>query len=59
MRWFSGFCHRIFHVHRPDEDEDDEDKKSFMQKLNAIQEVLTKVQNVLDAIASFGERIYK
>nr|CAB3263705.1 multiple C2 and transmembrane domain-containing protein 1-like [Phallusia mammillata] len=41
-----------------DQDEESSNKLSLMQKLNALQDVLTKVQNILDGIASFGERIY-
>ncbi|XP_066844723.1 multiple C2 and transmembrane domain-containing protein 1 isoform X6 [Anser cygnoides] len=35
----------------------DSEKKGFMNKLYAIQEVCVSVQNVLDEVASFGERI--
>ncbi|XP_076800137.1 multiple C2 and transmembrane domain-containing protein 1-like [Clavelina lepadiformis] len=43
-----------------DDEEDDEEssKLSFMQRLRAIEEVLCKVQTILDLIASFGERVY-
>ncbi|XP_027518743.1 multiple C2 and transmembrane domain-containing protein 1 isoform X3 [Corapipo altera] len=45
-----------------EEEEDDRDdkegeKKGFMNRLYAIQEVCVTVQNILDEIASFGERI--
>ncbi|XP_072310310.1 multiple C2 and transmembrane domain-containing protein 1 isoform X1 [Eucyclogobius newberryi] len=44
-----------------DEDEDKDDKESepkgFMDKLYAIQDVFVSVQNALDEVASFGERI--
>ncbi|KAM3599757.1 uncharacterized protein V6R79_010963 [Siganus canaliculatus] len=44
-----------------DEDEDKEDKESehkgFMDKLYAIQDVFISVQNALDEVASYGERI--
>ncbi|KAJ8339542.1 hypothetical protein SKAU_G00363280 [Synaphobranchus kaupii] len=44
-----------------DEDEDDDDKdsdrKGFMNKLYAIQDVCISVQNALDEVASYGERI--
>ncbi|NXX86656.1 MCTP1 protein, partial [Urocolius indicus] len=45
-----------------DEEEDDRDdkeseKKGFMDKIYAIQEVCVTVQNALDEVASFGERI--
>ncbi|KAL8203620.1 UNVERIFIED_CONTAM: Multiple C2 and transmembrane domain-containing protein 1 [Gekko kuhli] len=35
----------------------DSEKKGFMNKLYAIQEVCVSVQNILDEVASFGERI--
>ncbi|XP_038025710.2 multiple C2 and transmembrane domain-containing protein 1 isoform X8 [Anas acuta] len=35
----------------------DSEKKGFMNKLYAIQEVCVSVQNVLDEVASFGERV--
>ncbi|XP_044878270.1 multiple C2 and transmembrane domain-containing protein 1 isoform X4 [Mauremys mutica] len=35
----------------------DSERKGFMNKLYAIQEVCVSVQNVLDEVASFGERI--
>ncbi|XP_068033123.1 multiple C2 and transmembrane domain-containing protein 1 isoform X3 [Anomalospiza imberbis] len=35
----------------------DSEKKGFMNRLYAIQEVCVTVQNILDEIASFGERI--
>ncbi|XP_066472237.1 multiple C2 and transmembrane domain-containing protein 1 [Tiliqua scincoides] len=40
-----------------DRDDKDGEKKGFMNKLYAIQEVCISVQNVLDEVASFGERI--
>ncbi|KAM9306511.1 multiple C2 and transmembrane domain-containing protein 1 isoform 2-T3 [Pholidichthys leucotaenia] len=44
-----------------DEDEEKEDKdsehKGFMDKLYAIQDVFISVQNGLDEVASFGERV--
>ncbi|KAK5851537.1 hypothetical protein PBY51_023084 [Eleginops maclovinus] len=44
-----------------DEEEDKEDKESehkgFMNKLYAIQDVFISVQNALDEVASYGERI--
>ncbi|KAJ7335767.1 hypothetical protein JRQ81_013708 [Phrynocephalus forsythii] len=40
-----------------DRDDKDSEKKGFMNKLYAIQEVCVSVQNVLDEVASFGERI--
>ncbi|XP_040013407.1 multiple C2 and transmembrane domain-containing protein 1 isoform X3 [Xiphias gladius] len=44
-----------------DEEEDKEDKdsepKGFMDKLYAIQDVFISVQNALDEVASYGERI--
>ncbi|XP_061873768.1 multiple C2 and transmembrane domain-containing protein 1 [Colius striatus] len=45
-----------------DEEEDDRDdkeseKKGFMDRIYAIQEVCVTVQNALDEVASFGERI--
>ncbi|XP_068103718.1 multiple C2 and transmembrane domain-containing protein 1 isoform X5 [Hyperolius riggenbachi] len=40
-----------------DKDDKDSEKKGFMNKLYAIQEVCVSVQNVLDEVASLGERI--
>ncbi|NXL73270.1 MCTP1 protein, partial [Leptocoma aspasia] len=40
-----------------DRDDKDSEKKGFMNRLYAIQEVCVTVQNMLDEIASFGERI--
>uniref|UniRef100_A0A8C5X8E1 Multiple C2 and transmembrane domain containing 1 n=1 Tax=Malurus cyaneus samueli TaxID=2593467 RepID=A0A8C5X8E1_9PASS len=40
-----------------DRDDKDGEKKGFMNRLYAIQEVCVTVQNILDEIASFGERI--
>ncbi|XP_040584780.1 multiple C2 and transmembrane domain-containing protein 1 isoform X6 [Mesocricetus auratus] len=42
-----------------DDDKDDKDgeKKGFINKIYAIQEVCISVQNILDEVASFGERI--
>ncbi|XP_036062851.1 multiple C2 and transmembrane domain-containing protein 1 isoform X1 [Onychomys torridus] len=46
-----------------DEEEEDEkddkdgEKKGFINKIYAIQEVCVSVQNILDEVASFGERI--
>ncbi|XP_007426025.1 multiple C2 and transmembrane domain-containing protein 1 isoform X1 [Python bivittatus] len=40
-----------------DRDDKDSEKKGFMNKLYAIQEVCVSVQNILDEVASFGERI--
>uniref|UniRef100_A0A8B9UM00 Multiple C2 and transmembrane domain-containing protein 1 n=1 Tax=Anas zonorhyncha TaxID=75864 RepID=A0A8B9UM00_9AVES len=40
-----------------DRDDKDSEKKGFMNKLYAIQEVCVSVQNVLDEVASFGERV--
>ncbi|XP_044878267.1 multiple C2 and transmembrane domain-containing protein 1 isoform X2 [Mauremys mutica] len=40
-----------------DRDDKDSERKGFMNKLYAIQEVCVSVQNVLDEVASFGERI--
>lgn len=37
----------------------DSEKKGFMNKLYAIQEVCISVQNILDEVASLGERIKK
>ncbi|GAB1298396.1 Multiple C2 and transmembrane domain-containing protein 1 [Apodemus speciosus] len=44
-----------------DDDRDDKDgeKKGFMNKIYAIQEVCVSVQNILDDVASLGERIKK
>ncbi|XP_060239572.1 multiple C2 and transmembrane domain-containing protein 1 isoform X3 [Meriones unguiculatus] len=40
-----------------DKDDKDGEKKGFMNKIYAIQEVCISVQNILDEVASFGERI--
>ncbi|KAM3940689.1 multiple C2 and transmembrane domain-containing protein 1 isoform 2-T2 [Leptodactylus fuscus] len=40
-----------------DKDDKDGEKKGFMNKLYAIQEVCVSVQSVLDEVASIGERI--
>uniref|UniRef100_A0A663NAU3 Multiple C2 and transmembrane domain-containing protein 1 n=1 Tax=Athene cunicularia TaxID=194338 RepID=A0A663NAU3_ATHCN len=40
-----------------DRDDKDSEKKGFMDRLYAIQEVCVSVQNILDEVASFGERI--
>nr|XP_058917434.1 multiple C2 and transmembrane domain-containing protein 1 isoform X10 [Kogia breviceps] len=40
-----------------DKDDKDSEKKGFMNKIYAIQEVCISVQNILDEVASFGERI--
>ncbi len=40
-------------------DTDKEPKKSFRERLNEIQEISLKVQEMLDYIASLGERILK
>ncbi|NXQ87244.1 MCTP1 protein, partial [Nyctibius grandis] len=40
-----------------DRDDKDSEKKGFMNRLYAIQEVCVSVQNMLDEVASFGERI--
>ncbi|XP_058472799.1 multiple C2 and transmembrane domain-containing protein 1 isoform X2 [Solea solea] len=41
-----------------DEEEDKEDKdKGLMERLHAVQEVFVSVQNALDEVASYGERI--
>ncbi|XP_075399187.1 multiple C2 and transmembrane domain-containing protein 1 isoform X2 [Tenrec ecaudatus] len=40
-----------------DKDDKDSEKKGFINKIYAIQEVCVSVQNVLDGVASFGERI--
>ncbi|XP_074850310.1 multiple C2 and transmembrane domain-containing protein 1 isoform X2 [Carettochelys insculpta] len=40
-----------------DRDDKENEKKGFMNKLYAIQEVCVSVQNILDEVASFGERI--
>ncbi|XP_044131936.1 multiple C2 and transmembrane domain-containing protein 1 isoform X1 [Bufo gargarizans] len=40
-----------------DKDDKDGEKKGFMNKLYAIQEVCVSVQGVLDEVASIGERI--
>ncbi|XP_014792325.1 PREDICTED: multiple C2 and transmembrane domain-containing protein 1 [Calidris pugnax] len=40
-----------------DRDDKDSEKKGFMNRLYAIQEVCVSVQNILDEVASLGERI--
>ncbi|XP_074184833.1 multiple C2 and transmembrane domain-containing protein 1 isoform X19 [Rhinolophus sinicus] len=40
-----------------EKDDKDSEKKGFMNKIYAIQEVCVSVQNILDEVASFGERI--
>uniref|UniRef100_A0A8C7ZW48 Multiple C2 domains, transmembrane 1a n=1 Tax=Oryzias sinensis TaxID=183150 RepID=A0A8C7ZW48_9TELE len=40
-----------------DKDDKDSEKKGFMNKLYAIQDVCISVQNALDEVASYGERI--
>ncbi|KFQ98988.1 Multiple C2 and transmembrane domain-containing protein 1, partial [Opisthocomus hoazin] len=40
-----------------DRDDKDSEKKGFMNRLYAIQEVCVSVQNILDEVASFGERV--
>ncbi|KAM9367469.1 multiple C2 and transmembrane domain-containing protein 1 [Phaethornis superciliosus] len=40
-----------------DRDDKDGEKKGFMNRIYAIQEVCVSVQNILDEVASFGERI--
>ncbi|XP_056876215.1 multiple C2 and transmembrane domain-containing protein 2-like isoform X1 [Takifugu flavidus] len=43
-----------------DEDEDDEkesERKGLIEKIHMVQETIITLQNLLDAIASFGERI--
>ncbi|XP_059274233.1 multiple C2 and transmembrane domain-containing protein 1 isoform X10 [Mustela nigripes] len=42
-----------------DKDDKDSEKKGFINKIYAIQEVCISVQNILDEVASFGERIKK
>uniref|UniRef100_H2Y6V9 C2 domain-containing protein n=1 Tax=Ciona savignyi TaxID=51511 RepID=H2Y6V9_CIOSA len=49
-----------YDITNDDDDVDEElssNKPSLLQRLSALQEVLTKVQNILDFIASFGERV--
>ncbi|XP_051028484.1 multiple C2 and transmembrane domain-containing protein 1 isoform X3 [Acomys russatus] len=40
-----------------DKDDKDGEKKGFINKIYAIQEVCVSVQSILDEVASFGERI--
>ncbi|XP_023699095.2 multiple C2 and transmembrane domain-containing protein 1-like isoform X4 [Paramormyrops kingsleyae] len=40
-----------------DKDDKDSERKGFMDKLYAIQDVFISVQNALDEVASYGERI--
>ncbi|XP_026122472.1 multiple C2 and transmembrane domain-containing protein 2-like isoform X1 [Carassius auratus] len=40
-----------------DEDEKESERKGLMEKIHMVQEIVIMVQNLLEAIASFGERI--
>ncbi|XP_043101743.1 multiple C2 and transmembrane domain-containing protein 2 isoform X3 [Puntigrus tetrazona] len=40
-----------------DEDEKESERKGLMEKIHMVQEIVITVQNLLDEIASFGERI--
>nr|XP_014342392.1 PREDICTED: multiple C2 and transmembrane domain-containing protein 2 [Latimeria chalumnae] len=40
-----------------DEDEKESEKKGLIEKIHMVQDIVVTVQNVLEAIASFGERI--
>ncbi|XP_042583140.1 multiple C2 and transmembrane domain-containing protein 2-like isoform X1 [Cyprinus carpio] len=40
-----------------DEDEKESERKGLMEKIHMVQEIVITVQNLLEAIASFGERI--
>ncbi|KAM7416508.1 hypothetical protein PAMA_018523 [Pampus argenteus] len=40
-----------------DKDDKDSERKGFINKLYAIQDVCISVQNALDEVASYGERI--
>ncbi|XP_051542473.1 multiple C2 and transmembrane domain-containing protein 1-like isoform X1 [Myxocyprinus asiaticus] len=40
-----------------DKDDKDSEKKGFLDKFYAIQDVIISVQNALDEVASFGERV--
>ncbi|XP_051539773.1 multiple C2 and transmembrane domain-containing protein 1-like isoform X2 [Myxocyprinus asiaticus] len=40
-----------------DKDDKDSEKKGFLDKFYAIQDVIVSVQNALDEVASFGERV--
>jgi len=40
-----------------EDDENNGNKQSILQRLNALQEVLTKVQQALDMLANFSEQI--
>ncbi|XP_039904694.1 multiple C2 and transmembrane domain-containing protein 1 isoform X2 [Simochromis diagramma] len=44
-------------VEEDDKEEKDSEPKGFMDKLYAIQDVFISVQNALDEVASFGERV--
>ncbi|XP_005739194.1 multiple C2 and transmembrane domain-containing protein 1 isoform X5 [Pundamilia nyererei] len=44
-------------VDEDDKEEKDSEPKGFMDKLYAIQDVFISVQNALDEVASFGERV--
>ncbi|XP_031433230.1 multiple C2 and transmembrane domain-containing protein 1 isoform X2 [Clupea harengus] len=44
-------------VEEYDRDDKDSEKKGFIDKLYAIQDVCVSVQNALDEVASYGERI--
>ncbi|TRY86721.1 hypothetical protein DNTS_031469 [Danionella cerebrum] len=42
-----------------DEDEKESERKGLMEKIHMVQEIVVTVQNLLEEIASFGERIKK
>nr|XP_019935884.1 PREDICTED: multiple C2 and transmembrane domain-containing protein 2-like isoform X2 [Paralichthys olivaceus] len=52
--------HDLDNMDLGDEDEDDEkesERKGLMEKIHMVQETIITLQNLLDAIACFGERI--
>ncbi|XP_068596423.1 multiple C2 and transmembrane domain-containing protein 2 [Brachionichthys hirsutus] len=58
--FFGYVCPDADNMDLGDEDEDDEkesERKGLMEKIHMVQEVIVTVQNLLDGIASLGERI--
>ena len=52
-RWFSHDTAQMLLLHQQDE------KKSFREKLQAAQEICLQVQEGLDVVASLGEKVKK
>ncbi|XP_050932350.1 LOW QUALITY PROTEIN: multiple C2 and transmembrane domain-containing protein 2-like [Lates calcarifer] len=61
LRFRSGWVsHDLDNMDVGDEDEDDEkesERKGLMEKIHMVQETIITLQNLLDEIACFGERI--